>query len=342
MLKNENGKVKALFISYLKKMLFFGVLAFAIFLILIPYLKVLFKTTSLPLMIIGVSLIFSFILPVVWGVLQGMFRFKQLGLNNSAEMFFKLGISVLLVFIFPVNMRVIGALIAIPASIFLSFLVGLIPLRDIFKTKTQKIKEKETFRYTFASLSLFAFIGLMCSLDVILARFFFDPKTSGLYAGLSMIATSLFFIAMNAKRVMLPNITKNENKEEKTRKILGKTTLLIAGLFIGFLILSLIFPKIIILFFLGSNYLDMTNLLRYEIIAYTFFSLSNLLVFYNLAVDKNKKMSMRILASACFMQIALLILFHSTLLQFITMLLIVNILMFVSLVLVSLRKQQKI
>lgn len=336
-IKKEKGKMKYVFLSYLKKMFFVGVISFAIFLILIPFMKTLFKTSSLPLILVGVTLIFAFILPVVWGVLQGTFRFKQLGINNVLEMVVKLSIALLLIFLLPGPLKVIGALIAIPASFLFSFLLGLIPIKDILKATKKKYKEKEAWKYALASLAIFTLIGVMCSLDVILARYFFHEKTSGLYAGLSMIATALFFVSMNAKRVMLPTIVK-DGERKNPRRILAKTALIIGLLFGGFFIISFVYPQTIVEIFLGPKYFEAAHLLKYVVLAFAFFSLSVLLAFYNLSIDKNKKISLRILASGAFMQVALLLIFHATLLQFITMILIVNVLMFAAFLLVSLKK----
>ncbi|MEM4640993.1 MAG: oligosaccharide flippase family protein [Candidatus Pacearchaeota archaeon] len=335
-LGEEKAKIKYVFSKYLKRMFFLGIAAFLIFLLAIPYLKALFKTSFLPLLLTGISLIFVFILPVIWGILQGTFRFKELGINNALEMILKLSFAIALVLILPSRLKVIGALIAIPASIFFTFLIGLFPIKDILKARKEKFYEKGGFRYALASLALFTLIGIMCVADVIIARYFFDEKTAGLYAGLSMIGTALFFIAMNAKRVMLPTIVKEKRKNPK--KILAKTALTIGSMFFGFFMLSLIFPKNITLTFLGTKYLEVASLLKYVVLAYAFFSLSVLLVFYNLSINKNKRISTRILASGTFMLIALLILFHSNLMEFITMTLIAFGLTFVSLLIVSFRK----
>jgi len=337
--QNGKRKIKFLFIKFLKQMFLFGIIAFVIFIFLIPYLKLLFKTTFLPLFILGIALVFAFLVPITWGILQGLFRFKQLGLNNSVEMIFKLIIAVALVAILPMQFKVIGAIIAIPASLLLTFVFGLIPIRDILKEKKKKFKEEGTSRYALASLTLFTLVAVMYSVDVILARYFFTEKVSGWYGGLSMIGKSLFFVAMNAKRVMLPSVAKEEKHVQQTRKTLAKTALLIGGLFLLFFIVSIFFPKTVIMIFLGSKYLTVIPYLKWMVLAFAFFSLANLLVFYNLSINKNKKISARILASGTFMQIALLIIFHSTLMQFISMVLVVNAVMFFLLLFVSLKKQ---
>jgi len=338
--EKEKGKIKYLFLKLVKQMFFYGIIAFAVFLVLIPFLKPLFKTTFLPLFILGIALIFAFLSPIVWGLLQGLFRFKQLGLNNSVEMFFKLGIAVILVLMLPSDLKVIGALIAIPMSILLTFVFGLIPIRDILKVKTKKFKEEGTSRYALASLTLFALVAAMYSIDVIIARYFFTETVSGWYGGLSMIGKALFFVAMNAKRVMLPSVAQKDKEVKKNKNLLLKTAILIITLFTLFFIAAVFVPKPIVLVFLGSKYLPVIPYLKYIILAFAFFSLSNLFIFYNLSVNKNKKISARILASGTFMQIALLIIFHSNLMQFITMILIVNVLMFLLLLYVSLRKNQ--
>ncbi len=336
--KKEYGKIRGLMKSTLKKVFIFSIIAFIIFLAISPLLTGLFHTNYWILIVAGSILIFSFMLPVIWGVYQGLGKFKALGINNSIEGIVKLGIAILIVAILPLNIKIYGALAVAPISLILAFLIGILSFGFLKKFKTEKIKESFG-KYSFATLIMFGLVVLMYSLDIILARYFFSPKISGIYAGVSLICKALFFIATGAKRAMMPNLTiaaKNEKKQEfECQKILKKVSLMILILFAAALALFWIFPEQVINLVLGSKYLDAAPYLKYMTVAIAFFSFSNLLVYYNLSINKNKRMTIRVLGSAAFLEIVLLILFHNSIGQFINMLLIVYILLFISMVTIT-------
>jgi len=338
--KKEKGKMKYIFSKFSKRIFIFAIALTIIYIALIPVLEGLFKTTFWPIFIIGIAIIFSFMLAVTRGTLQGILKFKPLGINNSVEHVSKLGIALLLILLLPEHLKLIGALISIPASLLISYLIGFIPLKNILKSKKKNYNEGKIFKYFVASFTIFLIIGVIYSLDIILARYFFSENLSGLYAGIAMIGKSLFFIGLYAKRVMFPSIVKEEKNPKKTKKLLIKTGFLLLLLFSFFFVISAIFPNFLIMIFLGSKYLSVAPLLKYIVLAFAFFSLSTLLIFYNLSLDINKKISIKLLLSATFMQFALLLIFHSSLLQFISMLIIVNALMFVFLLIINLRKQE--
>ena len=80
--KNEYGKIKSLMISALKKLSKIGILGFLLMILVsFPLAKFLKIPTSTPIIILAISLIFSFIVPVTMGILQGLQNFKWLGLT---------------------------------------------------------------------------------------------------------------------------------------------------------------------------------------------------------------------------------------------------------------------
>ena len=334
---DEKGKMHWLMSSYLKKMFLLSGILFVIFLAISPLIAMLLHTTFSILVATALSLIFSFTIPVIWGVLQGLEKFKAMGINDSVFNVIKLVAAMVLVLMLPTSMKIYGALLAIPLSLGLAFLLGFWYLKDIRKEKKQKVREKTT-KYSLATLLIFGLVTLMYSVDVIIARYFFTPKIAGIYGGVSTIGKSLFFIATGIKRVMVPNLAGENEKKHKNESmdILKRAGGLIAALFGAAFVLSLLFSEWIIKIVLGSKYLVAAPYLRYMIIAMALFSFSNLLVYYNLVTNKNKKMTFRILLSAAFLEIASLIFFHQNIMQFIWVLIIINSLLLISMVVVSL------
>ena len=316
--KKEKGKMHSLISSYLKRMFLFSGILFVIFLALSPLVAMLLHASFSILLATSLSLIFAFALPVVWGVLQGLEKFKEMGINDSVFNVAKLVAAMVLVLMLPSNMKIYGALLSAPISMALAFFLGFWYFKDIRKIKKQDVKEKTT-RYSLATLLIFGLVTLMYSVDVIIARFFLTPKMAGIYGAISTIGKALFFIATGIKRVMVPNLAEEDEKQHKKESmgILKKAGGLIAGLFGAAFVLSLFVSEWVVKIVLGSKYLIAAPYLKYMVIAMALFSFSNLLVYYNLVTNKNKRITFQVLLATTFLQIALMIFFHQNIMQLI-------------------------
>lgn len=343
--KKERGKIKWFFLKAVKVILIYSIIIFIIFLAAIPFLMKLLHAPVVPLVIIGSSLLVTFLLPVVWGLLQGLQRFDHLGINNSIETAVKLVVAIALVLF---GLGVNGALIAIPASIAAAFFIGFWPVKDILKTKAEPFKEAKIAKYSMAAFIIFLFFVAMYSLDVIFVRYFFSAKTSGFYGSISVISKIIIFVSVVITRVMFSAVAERhanrvkkkqekarekaeERKEKDARKLLLTAIFYVLAVIAFFLILSIFVPEGLIQTVVGSRYLEIAPSLKYMVIAMGFLSLSSLIIFYNLSLDWNKKITARILGTFLFLQIALFIIFHRTIHQFINIVLIVNILLFFAL-----------
>lgn len=347
--KKEYGKMKGFFLVALKNVFIYSAIAFVIFMVLLPILMEVFHAPLSSMIIIGSSLLVAFILPIIWGLLQGMQSFGHLGINNSIEGVAKLAIAGALVLL---GLGVNGALIAIPLSLLVAFFAGFWPIKDILKAKTEKFRQdnRHIIRYFIAAFVIFLFFVAMYSIDTIMARYFFSAKTSGLYGSLSVLSKVVLFISVAITRVVFSAVAeKSASKNKKVYKKQykeGRQILLTAGLYIlivigVFLLISIFVPNLLVEFVVGSQYLEIAPNLKYMIIAMGFLSLSSLIAFYNLSLDWNKKLSARILGTFVFLQMASLIVFHRTLQQFITVVLIINLLLFLAMLATLLIKKQK-
>ena len=336
-IRKQNGKIKGLAFKSIKIISIASFFVFVIFLIFLPLWTEIWHTSIWSLVIVGLSLLVTFLLPVIWGLLQGMNRFGHLGLNNSIEMIIKLVVAIVLVSIgFGVN----GALIAIPLSIAIAFFVGFIPLKDITKVKKEpfdKKSEKQIIHYSVSAFIIFVFFVTLYSIDIILARYFFSALDTGLYSAISVISKIVIFSSIAITRVMFSEVVEkhgeknSEKSRKKSRKILFRAIGFLCVLIGLFLFLAFIFPELIINIVVGSQYLGATPLLKYLVLAMCFLSFSSLVVFYNLSINYHKKITAKILGAALFLQIALLILFHANIEQFVKVILGVNIGLFLAL-----------
>ncbi len=335
-IKKQKGKIKSLMFRTIKYLFLISIIIFIIFLLFLPLWMKIWHTSAWPLIIIGLTMLVAFILPVVWGILQGTNRFGNLGINHSVEMIIKLTIAIVLV---ALGFGIGGALIAIPLSMAAVFFVGFIPLKDIVKAKKEPFKlEKHVLRYSMSALIIFIFFVALYSVDIIIARYFFTPLYAGLYSAVSVIGKVLIFASTAITRVMFSEIVEKYGKKKKTKKsrqkskkVLYKAMIFLAVLIGIFLFIAFIFPELVINIVVGNKYIAAAPVLKYITLAMAFLSFSALIVFYNLSIDWHKKLTAKILGSALFLQLAFLLLFHSNLEQFIKVILGVNIVLFIAL-----------
>ena len=235
-----------------------------------------------------------------------------------------------------------GALIAIPVSIAIAFFAGFLPLRKI--TKARKIHfderaEKYFLKYSLSAFVIFIFFVALYSIDIILARYFFDAMTAGLYGGISVMSKVVVFASTAITRVMFSEVVEKDRKDKskikkrrkRTQKILFNAAGFLALLIGFFLFVAFIFPELLTTIVVGNEYLEIAPILKYMFLAMSFLSFSSLIMFYNLSINYHKKITAKIMGTALFLQIALLILFHGNIEEFIKVILGVNIGLFLAL-----------
>ena len=90
------------------------------------------------MLILSPIILFSVILPIIRGNLQGLQKFKLLGLNLITEIIVKLFLGILLVYL---GFKVNGAIFAVVLSFFFPILLGLISIRRyLTKNITGRLK----------------------------------------------------------------------------------------------------------------------------------------------------------------------------------------------------------
>lgn len=329
--QNKPGKIKTLYIDSNKFIFKYSIVGFFVFLLLYPLLGKFMHATFLQYLLFSVCILVIFLVPVSWGVLQGMNRFNRLGILSFLYHFFLLvAAGILVLFGFGLN----GTLISIAISDLLCLLAGLALISPLLKIRKEKFNEKGLFRYSIAVFAILGLLIVMNSIDVFIARYFFSNTDSGLYGGISTISKTIFFVAIAVARVMFPKVAeidelgKGEDKAES--KSLLKTSLLINGtLFLILILAAILFPELIIMIVLGEKYLSVAPLLKYAILSMAFLSFSTIVAFYNLSLNWNKKITARIIGAFVFLEIILTIMFHSSLKEFIIMILIANVWLFI-------------
>ena len=315
--KGEFGKITFLFKKSLKKMLIFSIGVFIIFLLLIPLISSFMKIDAMmPLFVLGIFLFFSLLLPIARGVLQGMQKFKLLGMSFISEGVFKLISGILLVSIgFGVSGAIGGFTISYAFALFLTIYF----LAKQFKIKEEGFKSEQVYKYAFPVLIMLLSLTGIFTIDLVLVKHFFDEVSAGYYAALSLLGKVIFFGTMSISMVMFPKVAESYAANTEYKKILYKSLILVclfAFCVTGFYFL---FPIFTINMLFGSDYFAISNLLGLFAVFMSLFSLTYVLAFYNASIRRIKYVYILIFFNI--LELGLLWIFHESLLQVVLILL---------------------
>jgi len=332
-LKKDDGKIKDLLIKSIKIFSIIGSLCFLIFVIFSPMIGDFLSIDKKLLMLTGVTIIAYFLVPITRGVLQGTKKFNSLGITYLSEGFIKVGLVVLLILI---GWSVYGAMSAIILSILISFAFSFIFLKKILKIRRKKERIKGIYSYSFPVLISISSLMIILGMDIILAKRFFQEEIVGQYAVISMLSRIIFFGTWPITKAVFPLMSEKFDEKKDSRGVLRKSFFITLLISLCILLLYFLIPKTTITILFGRQYISVANLLIYCSIATTLLSLTNIFVLYNLSINREKRNYFIIFFVLS--QIVLLFLFHSTLFQFILVYIINNLILFLTMMLISLRR----
>ncbi len=303
-----------------------SIVAFCTFLLVVlgsSFISSFLQISSYGLIILlGVVLLFAMVIPIPWGGLQGLQEFGSLSFNLIILGGLKFALGVVFVLL---GLGVLGAMGAIAISYvvttFLSLLmVGIyLSRRKGILQRRQNLEEPESlmmtrvYRYFIpVGITLLCFM-ILTNVDLILVKHFFTPIEAGYYSIVQMVGKIILFLPIPVVLVMFPKLSSLEGQEKKARSILRQS--LMAGLLfcIGPVLLSFLFPSLVIRILSGKFYPECIPLVRLFCINMTFYSLVLILLYYLLSTHRTGFLYSLFLLSL--IQTGLIALFHKTLIQ---------------------------
>lgn len=322
--KKEYSKISYLINQSIKKLTFYGIILFIIFIFITPLLAKFLHITITPLLIISPCIIFLMLLPINRGSLQGLQRFKGLSWNLIIEGIVKLFGGIILVLL---GMGINGAIFSIVLAYAIPFFVGFYPLKDITKKKKKEFNTKKIYKFSIPVLIALISLTLMYSIDIILIKHFFSAIESGYYIAAGLLGKILFFATLSISQVMFPKVSELYNKKKEHKHLLNKSLLISLIIIIPTIIIFHLFPKLIVNILFGPQFFEAIPYVGPFAVIIGLFSLIYIITFYNLSI--NKKRFLYILVFFNILQIILIILFHSTLMQVVNVLMVYMLILFI-------------
>jgi O-antigen/teichoic acid export membrane protein len=277
--EGKKEKVSSLIRGALVRISLYGMGIALLFLMASPFLGGFLQIPSItPFLLIALTFLFALLLAILQGVLQGLQRFLQYSgtsvLGPGSKFLFAL---LLLSFGFGVN----GALGSLLFSAIVQVGVILFLIRE-YLTGRRAVVEKSVFDYSTPTLLAVVSLTLLWNIDMVLVKHFFSPMEAGYYAAAALFGRIVFFASTPIAFVAFPKASRREGVSPILREGLLYTSLLSFGI-VGFYFL---FPYFTISLIFGPEYGPVASYIVLLGIAMTFYSLSNFLITYDLAVKR--------------------------------------------------------
>jgi len=220
-----------------------------------------------------------------------------------------------------------GALFGVAIGMFSSILIGYIFLKPFILPNNLHEPEFNFISFYWYSIPVMtAMFGysVPANLDVILAKYFFSATDAGLYTSVSILGKIIFFASTAICGVMFPMIVEEHAKKESGIKIFKKSLIYI-GTISGFIVLVyILYPELIVKVF-GNKYIGAIDLVAPYGMAMFFFSITITTMYYHLAI-KNIRYII-IFIGFTLLEIMLFLIFHSSILEMVQILLMTNLML---------------
>lgn len=296
-----------------KRLLVWGFLIFISLSILSPVISDFLKIPSrFPVILLGIAVLLSLILPVSRGVLQGVQKFDHLGLNISLEKFIVLIAGIMLI-----GSGVNGAILSIVISLFFVILTSFLPLHFLKrKNSNQKLEKGVVVKYSVPVFISLSAIAIMSNIDMIVVKHYFDPVQAGGYASINIMGKVLFFLSFNIANVIYPKASLLFIQKKDSGFLLKKGLLYMGVISFSTVLMYAFFPEQIMNMVFGAQYLGFISLLAPYAAAMGILAFSVVIVHYNLSTMNFIHIRPSILSMI--LEMALLAFFHDSLVQVIS------------------------
>ncbi|KQC33364.1 sugar isomerase [Nonlabens sp. YIK11] len=308
--RNQNSFIQQAY----KYALTFGLVLGAAVVIFAPELQSLFQTeSSLMFTIFGAAVPLYFIMSVNRGKLQGDQSFVELSITYQFEMFWRLGLTFILLSILPVSPAIIVSI-----AIGVSFIAGLFPFKKVRSASFLKVDlsaaEKKSILRFFMLTAFYELTQIVCNnSDILMVKHYFDSYDAGLYSSLALIGRVVYFVTWMFVMLLLPAVIDLRKRGDDPIPVLKKYVGYITALSAMIVSFTFIVPEFAVTLLFGEQYLSIAPLLGWYALATSFFAISNIFAYYFLSLDKYKP----VIIAGVFglVQVYAISLFHDSLFQ---------------------------
>ena len=308
--------------EFLTRSVLFSIGVFVLALVVTPLLS---RFLDVGVGLLAVAIVgaapFGLALTANLGTFQGLQWFAPLGtykiLLAGTKLVFGVGLVVL-------GYGVFGAFGALALSSLLVFVVTTAHLRHRLPKPGRALDFEygRAYRYTLPAVLAAFCLTVPTTVDVILVKASFPSRDAGLYAAASVLGKVLIFLPMGISTALFPKVSTDAAAAAAVGLFERAVfyTLLIAGAGAA---VYWVAPDLVLTTFYGAAYADAEPLLQWYGVAIVAFALSSMALNFQLARDRHRYVYLFTVVSLA--EIGLMWLVPGSLLQFIQIILVVNV-----------------
>jgi O-antigen/teichoic acid export membrane protein len=236
------------------------------------------------IMIFSILLWISFLMPIIEGILRGLQEFRLIGVYKILDMFLRVSISLILVFL---GLQIKSVIIGLVIGSAVALIFAVYFLKDNYIVKSHHTEMKDIYIFAIPVFLACIFLALLMNADMVLVKHFFDPQIAGQYAAAGALAKLIVGIAIASAGVMFPKIVEHYSNGYASKAVETLRNTLKMTLCIGTIMTLAMasFPGTVSRLIFGPQYV-IDYMLSIYAVAMLLLSITCILMFYNLAAKK--------------------------------------------------------
>ncbi len=250
-------------------------IAALISLLSLPLARFLNLPTAWMLVLLAAGIAFYIPLGVKRGTFQGTYAFPRLAGNFMLEAAAKFSFALVLVTWF----GVMGAVAAITLSVIVAYWL---PRPTEVFLRDSELHAGASPREGLQALLFFVGQVVILNADLIVVKHLFPPDQAGVYAAVALVGRVLFYASWSVIGAMFP-VSAEAGRQSPKRSLLIVPTLLVSGLFLGFVGLVWLFPASLMKVIFGPGFEQAEPLLVLYATSTAAYALSAMLMAYEMS-----------------------------------------------------------
>lgn len=307
----RDGGLSSLYRGSLTRVALLAVAVTGLFLLLAPVIRGYLRIADLvPVLLLSVGILGSFLMTVNLGIIQGVQRFYWLGAGIGLGGVLRLAIGVIFVYI---GAGLDGAILATVMPALFIFLITLLPLYSLLGGMDGGFTHDNILKYSVPVFVASSAIAFLSNVDLVMAKHYLDPIDAGLYASVAVLGKTMLYIPSSFALALFPMVSSSDLANGDSFRILDKALVCTALMGVAGLAVFALFPDVLISLLFGQRFAGAEVYLKYYAFAMTLMSLLSILISFNLA--RGRTQFVYSLGAGCIMTVAAIWFFHANILE---------------------------
>jgi O-antigen/teichoic acid export membrane protein len=267
--------------------------------------------TPVPVMILGAVYPLSCITLLLRGIFQGSQRFGRLAISTAVEGVAKILAAVAILSFFLRSAT--GGVLAMIISSTTALVVSALMTRHLPRAVVPHVPRAHPGKYALVTVTTFALLAILLSVDTLAAKHYLSPATAGLYAGVSICGKIVYFVTSVVAIYLFPMFSAQHDRGHDGRRQLALSLTVVAGGALVFAGLFALVPRVVVMPLLGGKYAAADQFVGLSGVVFGLYGCINLVATYLLA--QRRIAVIAVLGVAVAVLFALLYVSHSSIMD---------------------------